>query len=398
MKERHLNDTRYISRFFKNFVEQRLQPKYSGRKKWVNTVNGRITSHMRSRWGLEKHREETHLHHALDAIVVACTDDGIVQRLTNYHKGKENNTKIKEPFFPRPWEGFRDELLTHLSALPNPEEIHHALDAKLPLPSYMMVSRMARRSVTGSAHKETIMMKGGVDERTGKTIIVKRVPLQEIKFDKYGDFAMVNKEADPATYEAIKQRYLAQGGNSKKAFEEELYKPSKKGKGNPIRRVKVEVDKRSHVRKVNGGVAQNGDLVRIDLFLKEEKYHAVPVYVIDASLPELPKRVVTAGKGYEQWNELDETFAFQFSLYPYDLVRLRRGDEDRFLYFSTIDIGSNRVIFKEANVPHEQTARRYTLGGIDTLEKYKVGILGDLSLVKKESRQTFKQKKIKQTL
>lgn len=68
--------------------------KNQGLKKSVVTVSGGVTSHLRSRWGLAKHRDDTYLHHLMDAIVVGCTDSGMVQRVANYHKAKErSNTK-----------------------------------------------------------------------------------------------------------------------------------------------------------------------------------------------------------------------------------------------------------------------------------------------------------------
>lgn len=397
VKERHLNDTRFISRFFKNYVEKKLIMKNQGLKKSVVTVSGGVTSHLRSRWGLAKHRDDTYLHHAMDAIVVGCTDSGMVQRVANYHKAKERSN-TKKATFPEPWDGFRDDVLSRLAELPNPEEIHGALENGQRLPRYILVSRMPKHSVTGAAHKETIMIDGGIDKKSGKTIIVKRVPLKEIKFDKNGDFKMINKDSDLATYNAIKDRYLSYNGDANKAFEEPLYKPSKNGNGNPIRRVKVEVNKGSHMRQVNCGVAQNGDLVRIDLFLKDNKYHMVPIYVMDTAHSELPRKVVTGGKGYALWKELDDTFEFQFSLYPYDLVRMRKDDIDRFLYFNSIDIDSDRIIFKEPNEPHKPGDRRYSLKTIDKLDKYQIGILGDISIVRKESRQPFNTKKEKQTV
>ncbi|WP_193064604.1 hypothetical protein [Oceanobacillus oncorhynchi] len=171
---------------------------------------------------LEKHREKTHLHHAIDAVVVACTDNGMIHRITNYHRMKESNKYRKAPAFPQPWDNFRDDLFGHINTWPRPEKILQALNSNQPLPHYMMVSRMARHSVTGLAHKETIMMHGGVEENSGRTIGVKRVALQDIKFDKNGDFLMVNKDTDPATYEAIKTRFLQHNGNQKKAFAEPL--------------------------------------------------------------------------------------------------------------------------------------------------------------------------------
>ncbi|PEF73667.1 type II CRISPR RNA-guided endonuclease Cas9 [Bacillus pseudomycoides] len=391
IKERHLNDTRYASTFLKNFIEQNLQFKeveVNLRKKRVQTVNGVITAHLRKRWGLEKNRQETYLHHAMDAIIVACTDHHMVTRITEYYQIKESNKSVKKPYFPMPWEGFRDELLSHLASQSIAKKISEELKAGYQSSDYIFVSRMPKRSVTGAAHDQTIRRKGGIDKK-GKTIIIKRVRLKDIKFDENGDFKMVGKEQDLATYEAIKQRYLEHRKNSKKAFETPLYKPSKKGTGNLIKRVKIEGQTKAFVREVNGGVAQNSDLVRVDLFEKDDKYYMVPIYVPDTVCSELPKKVVKSGKGYEQWLTLDNSFTFKFSLYPYDLVRLVKGNEDRFLYFGTLDIDSDRLNFKDVNKPSKQNEYRYSLKTIENLEKYEVGVLGDLRLVKQETRRIF---------
>ncbi|MDT3766201.1 type II CRISPR RNA-guided endonuclease Cas9 [Priestia filamentosa] len=400
VKERHLNDTRYATRFFKNFMEQRLLFKEAkvSMKKRVQTVNGIITSHFRSRWGLEKVREDTYLHHALDAVVVACTDQHMVTRVTGYYKNKESSLKSKEPFFPWPWKGFRDELLTRLTSQPVPDKISEALQLGQPLPDYRIISRMPKRSITGAAHKETIMMKGGIDEKTGKTIIVKRVALKDIKFDKNGDFEMVGKEQDMATYTAIKERYLQHKKNAEKAFEKPIYKPSKKGRGNPIKRVKVVFESKAFVREVNGGVANNEKLVRVDLFEKDGKYSMAPIYVMDTVTEKLPDKIVTIGKGHHQWRRLDESYTFLFSLHPYDLVRVRSEEADTFFYFGSIDINSNRIHFKHVNHPTKPNELRYALGKIDLLEKYEIGLLGDIKQVKKETRNTFHQPKKQLTM
>ncbi|RHW43473.1 type II CRISPR RNA-guided endonuclease Cas9 [Neobacillus notoginsengisoli] len=397
-KERHLNDTRYATRFFKNFVERNLlfkEPLVPIAKK-VQTINGKITAHLRSRWGLEKARKESFLHHAMDAVVIACTDQHMVTKVTEYYQLKENAKNIRKPYFPLPWEGFRDELLTRLATQPVPQKIKEALELKAPLPDYMFVSRMPKRSVTGAAHKETIMKYGGIDEKTGKTKIIKKVALKDIKFNSDGDFEMIGKESDMATYEAIKSRYLEYDKNPEAAFAQPLFKPSKTGLFNPIKKVKIQMETKSFVREVNGGVAQNGDLVRIDLFRKDNKYSIVPIYVIDTAEEDLPNRMVAARKGYHHWPELDKSFEFEFSVHPFDLIRIQseKGDkiEDKFLYFATIDIDSNRLECKEVNIPSVRNAR-FGLNSIISIEKYEVGILGDLHLVKKEPRKPFQNSK-----
>ncbi|MFS1519589.1 type II CRISPR RNA-guided endonuclease Cas9 [Bacillus sp. SCS-151] len=397
IRERHLNDTRYASKFLKNFIEHNLEFKKGQDDnflKRVQTVNGIITSHIRRRWGLEKERQDTHLHHAMDAVVVACTDHYMVTRMTKYHKNKENLNVHMKTYFPWPWRGFRDELLSKIAVQPIPSEVKGAIESGLELPNYMIVSRMLKRSITGAAHKETIMMKAGVDEK-GKTVIAKRVPLKDIKFDKQGDFKMVGKDQDRATYEAIKQRYLDHGQDSNKAFEEVLRKPCNNGVGNPIRKVKVEVESKSFVREVNDGVAQNGELVRIDLFEKEGKLYMVPIYVMDTSLSEFPNKAVTTGKGYDQWITIDETYDFKFSLHPYDLIRVKKAEEDQFFYFITLDINSDRINLKDINKPSKSSEIRFSIKSLDLLEKYEVGILGDIKMVKQEKRQSFRKPKQK---
>ncbi|WP_052144922.1 type II CRISPR RNA-guided endonuclease Cas9 [Halalkalibacter okhensis] len=382
MKERHLNDTRYASRYFKQFVEKSLQFKKSKNqfhKKRVETVAGRVTAHFRQRWGFEKHREGTHLHHALDAIVVACTDAAMIQALSLYHKQKEEGKKGYIKRFPLPWITFRDDVLNKLSESAIPEQIYSALVSGTTLPSYMLVSRMPRRSVTGPVHKETISKDGGVDEK-GKTLIVKKVQLQDIKFNKNGDFLMYMEETDPATYKAIKERYLSFNKDAKKAFQDPLYKPSKKGKPNQIKSVKVIVEKKAHVRKVNGGVAENGDLIRIDFFQKEGKFFMVPLYTYDTIQSDLPNRYVVSGKGYQLWPQLTNEHKFIQSVHPYELLRVvKRSGDDRFLYLASINISNNVLKFIEPNFPHNDYIE-ISLGTIKHMEKYDVNVLGQVSL------------------
>src|SRR5699024_9127201 len=71
-KSRHLNDTRYVTRFIKGFIEDNLQfRKTEDKEKQVFTVNEAYTSLMRRRWRFHQIREANDLHHALDAVLVA---------------------------------------------------------------------------------------------------------------------------------------------------------------------------------------------------------------------------------------------------------------------------------------------------------------------------------------
>ena len=81
-KSRNLNDTRYITKFIVGYLRENLMFNRSADDgDPIFAMNGAITSRFRKEWlnkdtwgGQEKSREETHLHHTADAIVIAnCT-------------------------------------------------------------------------------------------------------------------------------------------------------------------------------------------------------------------------------------------------------------------------------------------------------------------------------------
>jgi CRISPR-associated endonuclease Csn1 len=88
-RARNLNDTRYICKFFKNYVEQHLKLAESSETKRCVVLSGQLTNFLRARWGLLKVRSDSDRHHALDAAVVAACSHSMVQRLSNYSRTRE---------------------------------------------------------------------------------------------------------------------------------------------------------------------------------------------------------------------------------------------------------------------------------------------------------------------
>lgn len=76
-KSRNINDTRYITKYIIAYIKDNLI--FSGRKTTpVYGIKGSLTSRFRRIWlnektwgGEEKNRDETHLHHAVDAVIIA---------------------------------------------------------------------------------------------------------------------------------------------------------------------------------------------------------------------------------------------------------------------------------------------------------------------------------------
>ena len=145
---RNLNDTRYAEKHIANYLRKYFDFSKSQREdiKDVNRIqvrSGGITAFLRHMWGLNKNRSENDLHHAIDALVVACSTYGHVYLVSNLSKEMERKGKNWYKHFGRdkfrPWNSIRDD-------------IKNAVDN-------VFVSRMPRHTVTAAAHKDTIISK-----------------------------------------------------------------------------------------------------------------------------------------------------------------------------------------------------------------------------------------------
>ncbi len=140
-RERNIRDTAYMARYIKSFIEENLELKSSGKKK-VLSINGTLTSMLRHNWGVGNKSRDTHLHHAVDAILIAFATDSEVQRLSTlsakrdgmiYEKSEEKSKRFR---FTPPMSEFRDEVQKSIDEI--------------------FVSNAPRRKVTGAAHEATI--------------------------------------------------------------------------------------------------------------------------------------------------------------------------------------------------------------------------------------------------
>lgn len=427
-RERNLQDTKTMAVFLKNYLEDHLAFAPSSKhKKKVTAVNGAMTAYMRKRWGIAKVRADGDLHHAVDALVIACTTDAMIQQVRRHtvlrewsYVQSEAGSLAVDPEtgevvreFPYPWPKFRKELEArtsqdpakilpqlHLPLYSDPEEV----DRVQPI----FVSRMPRRKVTGPAHKETV--KGAKALEDG-FVVVKR-PLTDLKLTKDGEIERYyHPESDLLLYEALKARLEKFGGVGKKAFTEPFHKPKRDGTNGPVvKTVKLTEPTTLNVSVHGGrGVADNGYRVRTDVFYVEgDGYYLVPIYVADTRKKELPDRACVAYKGYEDWKTMREE-DFCFSLYPNDLIHVvhKKGikltkvnkestvndvyyTQEAFLYYKGMNISSGAI----EGITHDNL---YSIGslGVKTLvslEKYTVDVLGEYHKVGKEKRQPFRRK------
>ena len=56
----------------------------NGRKKTVYCINGTMTSILRNKWNITKNRYDGDIHHAIDALVIACINDNTINKIINW--------------------------------------------------------------------------------------------------------------------------------------------------------------------------------------------------------------------------------------------------------------------------------------------------------------------------
>lgn len=407
-KERNLTDTKYITRIVYNMIRQNLVLKpylnlEGKRKKQVMAVNGAITHYLSKRWGLAGKDRRTDTHHAQDAVVIACTTDGMINRISRYAKGRElaysrgfgfvdeetgeilnrdnfSREDWDEKFgvrLPMPWEHFVDELDIRMSRYStmgegvssgtSPREFilsHRDVFNWINYPEWMFVegrpgrrgvldgifvSRMPNHKVSGQAHEETIRSAkyyedGGSVFETGGYVVTKK-SIQDIKLKDGEIKEFFNPDSDRLLYEALVDRLNQYGNDPKKAFAEPFHKPKSDGTPGPVvKKIKVFEKQTSGVLVREGnGIAANGSMVRIDVFCEEnkgkKKYYFVPIYTADVVKKRLPNRAATQAKMPSEWRLMNDE-NFIFSLYSRDLIYI---ESDKGVQTKDIDNVTGKV-------------------------------------------------------
>lgn len=108
---RALNDTRYLSRVAREYLGL-ICPQAT------RVIPGQMTAMLRAKFGLndilgvdgEKNRND-HRHHAVDACVIAVTDQGMLQRFAQASaRARENQLGRLVDDMPLPWPGYREHV------------------------------------------------------------------------------------------------------------------------------------------------------------------------------------------------------------------------------------------------------------------------------------------------
>ena len=127
-------------------------------------------------------------------------------------------------------------------------------------------------------------------------------------------------------------------------------------------------------------------MVRVDVFEKDNKYYLVPIYVSDFSKKVIPNKAITIKKDEQDWLEMTEEYNFKFSLYPNDLVKIKKkNDKEIIAYYTGTDRSTAAITLLKQD--GSEIIRGIGVKNLEIFEKYQVDILGNINKIKKEKRE-----------
>lgn len=210
---RQLVDTQYLARLAREYLSSLYPGEGEGSSDvWVSP--GKLTEMVRRKLGLNdllpdhnfaggadqpKNRLD-HRHHAIDAIVIAIVDRGMLNNIARVsgQEGQEGRERIK---IPEPWSDFRADVADAVRRIVVSHRPDHG------------TAGHGTGSTAGRLHNDTAYGLTGEKDPKGNTIVVRRKPLGSLK---PGDLASVR---DPDLRAAL---YTHTEGLDGKAFEQAL--------------------------------------------------------------------------------------------------------------------------------------------------------------------------------
>lgn len=391
-KDRNLNDTRYMARLALNYTKDNLEFEklsedeciISGEKNskvHCEAISGALTANLRRIWGFENKDRDNHLHHAIDAIIIAHINASMIQRFSEYYKQKNelkiNHYKKRDKL---KWQLYNQEIsqdeynkqdaINSSEYTNKKEELKERIKQKFCLPygdfhkiveekkAQIFVSKPPRKRARGALHKET--------------------------------FSSINDSALLKTY----------GG------EEGVKRAINLGK----------------IRQIGSKVADNGSMVRTDIFRHKSsgKFYGVPIYTMDYALGKLPNKAVVSGKDkagvIKEWLEMDENYEFCFSLFKDDLLLVQKKEMSKaelcyFVGFVTSNAQINvekhdnhfttltdnqKLLFTNAT-PQEVKGLSIGIQNLKVFEKWQVSPLGEVKKAEFKKRENISLKSTPKT-
>jgi len=241
---RQLNDTRYISKEAKNYLGKICKD--------VQVSPGQATAKLRHFWGMNgilnddnaKSRED-HRHHAVDALVMACTERKFLMEMSKWNTYNRNSSLTN---FPLPWDNFINEAHDKVEEI----LVSHRRMKNIITRRTHTVEKNGKKyanlgvAARGQLHKETVF--GRRQSPNAEEAFHVRKPIETIVTEKH-----LNKVVDPNIRTLIMKRVNELGGIVKGKLPEGtffttdenghkksmIYLPNKNGAPVPIKKVRM---------------------------------------------------------------------------------------------------------------------------------------------------------------
>lgn len=352
-KDRNLNDTRYIARLVLNYTKDyldflplsddentKLNDTQKGSKVHLEAKSGMLTSALRHTWGFSTKDRNNHLHHAIDAVIIAYANNSIIKAFSDFKKEQESNSaelyakkiseldyKNKRKFF-EPFSGFRQKVLDKIDEI--------------------FVSKPERKKPSGALHEETFRK-------------------EEEFYQSYGGKEGVLKALELGKIRKVNGKIVKNGD----MFRVDIFKHKKTNKFYAVPIYTIDF-----ALKVlpNKAVARSKKGEIKDWILMDENYEFCFSLYKDSLI-------------LIQTKDMQEPELVYFNAFTSSTVSLIVSKHDN--KFETLS-KNQKILFKNAN-EKEVIAKSIGIQNLKVFEKYIVSALGEVTKAEFRQREDFKK-------
>jgi CRISPR-associated endonuclease Csn1 len=221
----------------------------------VRVTNGQLTGLLRRVWklnellntGVDRKNRDDHRHHSVDALVIACTTQSLVKRIST-ESAFDYRGNQRVPDIGLPWSNFRIDAGSELNGmLVSYKGGKRLLSSKLNKYRHSKAHEgkpekyQRTKAVRGPLHEETLYGRITVQSKGSKeeSYVVRKALTSLTKVEQ------LEKIVDPVVMKTVQDHVASFGGKLKEALKVPIYMPVKeknKGKKVPIQKVRMRVN------------------------------------------------------------------------------------------------------------------------------------------------------------